>query len=316
MKKLYGNKGITLIALVITIILLIILAGVTISLTLGEEGLFNKVKDAKEQSTIESISEKLELVKGSDYVTEIGESTIDTYFISLDKEKIEPYEVTNKQKLTSTTAIIEADNKYSFLVIIENDNNINVKYEGKIEDIDRELPTIQISMTGSNSQTTLPIDLGATVTNNGENATSTRWVLNKSSDELGLEESLYTNTTDCNIDLDINEVGTYYIHTLTSDKYGRKQETIKGPITVQGKYHQHASGCYGPLTGTRTKYCGCSSWSYCRRDDGVTYCGNCGHNDGCGSGYCYRPVGTESYTYTGLKCGISTSAIQGYTVNY
>ena len=44
-----NTKGITLIALVITIIVLIILAGVTINLTLGENGIFNKAKYAKEE---------------------------------------------------------------------------------------------------------------------------------------------------------------------------------------------------------------------------------------------------------------------------
>ncbi|MBP3255005.1 MAG: hypothetical protein J6M60_00730 [Clostridia bacterium] len=37
-----NNKGITLMALVITIIVMIIIAGVTISVTLGENGLVNK----------------------------------------------------------------------------------------------------------------------------------------------------------------------------------------------------------------------------------------------------------------------------------
>ena len=46
------NNGITLIALVITIIVLIILAGVAISLTIGENGLLNRTKYAKEESTI------------------------------------------------------------------------------------------------------------------------------------------------------------------------------------------------------------------------------------------------------------------------
>ena len=38
-EKQVKNRGITLIALVITIVVLIILAGVTISLTLGENGI-------------------------------------------------------------------------------------------------------------------------------------------------------------------------------------------------------------------------------------------------------------------------------------
>ena len=44
-----NNLGITLIALIITIIILIILAGVTINLSIGENGLFSKAKYAKEE---------------------------------------------------------------------------------------------------------------------------------------------------------------------------------------------------------------------------------------------------------------------------
>lgn len=43
---LKGQKGITLVALMITIIVLLILAGVTLSLTLGEKGIFTTAKKA------------------------------------------------------------------------------------------------------------------------------------------------------------------------------------------------------------------------------------------------------------------------------
>lgn len=43
------NKGITLVALVITIIILIILAGITISMVLGEDGLIGKAKKGAEE---------------------------------------------------------------------------------------------------------------------------------------------------------------------------------------------------------------------------------------------------------------------------
>ena len=42
------QKGITLVALVITIVVLIILAGVAISLTLGDSGIFQKAKDGRD----------------------------------------------------------------------------------------------------------------------------------------------------------------------------------------------------------------------------------------------------------------------------
>ena len=63
-----STKGITLITLVITIILLIILAGVAINLSLGENGIFKRAKEAKnlyinaqkaEEENINEISDKL-----------------------------------------------------------------------------------------------------------------------------------------------------------------------------------------------------------------------------------------------------------------
>jgi len=47
---LKGNKGITLVALVVTIIVLLILAGVTISLVLGQNGILNQANDAQKAS--------------------------------------------------------------------------------------------------------------------------------------------------------------------------------------------------------------------------------------------------------------------------
>ena len=60
MLKLKGNKGITLIALIITIIVLLILAGVTISAINGNENTMGKAKIAKEEN---EIANELEAIK-------------------------------------------------------------------------------------------------------------------------------------------------------------------------------------------------------------------------------------------------------------
>ena len=46
---LKGQKGITLVALVVTIIVLIILAGVSIALVLGDNGIVTKTKEGANQ---------------------------------------------------------------------------------------------------------------------------------------------------------------------------------------------------------------------------------------------------------------------------
>ena len=46
------EKGITLIALVITIIILLILAGISIAMLTGENGILNKASSSKEQTQV------------------------------------------------------------------------------------------------------------------------------------------------------------------------------------------------------------------------------------------------------------------------
>lgn len=55
------EKGITLISLVVTVIVLIILAGVSISLVFNQNGIINRAKQAKELSLEQNAIEKLEL---------------------------------------------------------------------------------------------------------------------------------------------------------------------------------------------------------------------------------------------------------------
>ena len=61
------EKGITLIALVITIIVLLLLAGVAIATLTGKDGIFIRAKQAKLNYSISSAKEKLEI--GGDYAT-------------------------------------------------------------------------------------------------------------------------------------------------------------------------------------------------------------------------------------------------------
>ena len=59
--KFNRNKGITLIALVVTIIILLILAGITLSLALNDNGIIKHAKNAKEQQIIATEKEKIAL---------------------------------------------------------------------------------------------------------------------------------------------------------------------------------------------------------------------------------------------------------------
>lgn len=63
------KRGITLIALIITIIVLLIMACVSIALVLGENGIATKVLRAKTQSAIESVRESAEVIRGEYDIT-------------------------------------------------------------------------------------------------------------------------------------------------------------------------------------------------------------------------------------------------------
>ncbi|MCI8352178.1 MAG: hypothetical protein HFJ58_00880 [Clostridia bacterium] len=86
------NKGITLIALVITIIILLILAGVIINIALGKNGLLNIAKTAGENYKIEGIKE-----------------TIEAEILAIDIEKISKGET-----LTIEQALVEIKQKGTF----------------------------------------------------------------------------------------------------------------------------------------------------------------------------------------------------------
>ena len=61
MKKIRNSKGITLIALVITIIVLLILAGVSLNLIAGNEGILGKAASAVDKTKKASLEEEIRL---------------------------------------------------------------------------------------------------------------------------------------------------------------------------------------------------------------------------------------------------------------
>ena len=70
------EKGITLIALVVTIVVLLILAGVSISLVLNNNGVISKAKDAKNQYAEAQTNDEKQLNEVSDWIdTKVGDTT-------------------------------------------------------------------------------------------------------------------------------------------------------------------------------------------------------------------------------------------------
>ena len=74
--KIKQEKGITLIALVVTIVVLLILAGVSISLVLNNNGVISKAKDAKNQYAEAQANEEKHFNEVTDWIdTKVGDTT-------------------------------------------------------------------------------------------------------------------------------------------------------------------------------------------------------------------------------------------------
>ena len=128
-QKLKQSKGITLISLVVTIIILVILAGVTISLILGNDGIVEKAKEAKAVTSVATAQENLELLK-SKILLDKFEITLDDYLEELDKVK-EEYQVDDIEKIDDKTAEIIVDGKYKFTITDEGNGNLKTDYKGE-----------------------------------------------------------------------------------------------------------------------------------------------------------------------------------------
>ena len=110
------QSGITLVALVVTIVVLLILAGVSISLVLGQNGLIANAKEAREK-TKNATDEESQLVNGTipDYIAEQVNETNASGITKDDYGKV----VTN-YKDGHTWEIFYADNTNVYLITRDN----------------------------------------------------------------------------------------------------------------------------------------------------------------------------------------------------
>ena len=128
-KKIAVNKkGITLIALVITIIVILILAGITISMITSQDGILKKAVEAKERTEKSTNEEKIKLA----YIGALDENTL-----TVDKKKlaqnlgIEESDITGKKDL-----VIKIDGK-----------NIGISENGNVEELE-DLKEIDLILDG------------------------------------------------------------------------------------------------------------------------------------------------------------------------
>lgn len=122
------NGGITLVALVITIIILIILAGVSINILLGENGMIAKAKQAQKAQNVARILEKLELEKADLGIANEYTAKLNAYLQHLQsKGIIEESDIMDSWNVGLGKCYIVVEDKYTFLLEQEGDN-IKITY--------------------------------------------------------------------------------------------------------------------------------------------------------------------------------------------
>ena len=212
------NKGITLVALVITIIILLILAGISIS-ALTNTGIFGKAKDAQTKSALAEAKEKMTLLLNEwqmDHVT--STKTLETFL----QEKVTDKTIEEYKKLDNGNYEVYIN---GYVGVIDGEGNI-------VEEMQKAGPRPTIS------NITIKSEDGTTdVADNSQKAGTKLQINFSSSIENGTIKAVTpavpytTNGTE-------TEVTFTVVGTVDGTDY-----TIKKPVSVANKYQK-------PFTGT------------------------------------------------------------------
>ena len=159
-----NNEGITLIALIVTIVVMIVIAGVSINMTIGENGIFTKAVKAKEMQETAEIKEKFELKQAEARIALGGESlTLENYLKYLvDQGMIDESDIEDTADSNIKTILV--DNKYIYTVAKKDDGSIGLEYEGKAGKL---LPKIK-SVNTKSTTSSIEVKVDATRVDGGE----------------------------------------------------------------------------------------------------------------------------------------------------
>lgn len=147
-KNAMNMRGVTLIALIITIIVLLILAGISIASLTGENGILNKSKTAKEETKKADYQETLQLIK----LELTPDKTLENWNTEQYMEFYE-YEIRNNEIFTDAKEIKKIFNDEELIIqIITKEEWVyritesNIEYLGLKSQV---LPSIYVALVGN-----------------------------------------------------------------------------------------------------------------------------------------------------------------------
>ena len=148
--KKIRNKGITLIALVVTIIIMLILAGVVIYSVITDGGLFDRAESATLTYDVERAKEEIELVKANVLIDNKGKINKDDFFDGLIEEGI----VGSKDDIVDNgdgTYDVTTKDDYVFEIEIKEDGNVEIEYVGEKDKTGPRIRGFNVLSKDSNS---------------------------------------------------------------------------------------------------------------------------------------------------------------------
>ena len=219
--NLKQKKGITLIALVITIVVLLILAGVTIAMLTGENGILGKATTAKAKSAEEEAREKVSLMLASWKMEKaINNADFDNYIENY-SEDIQSFGIETIIKDNVQEGLyfaqVKIENKTYYVEIVIENNNAEIK--NVLDSLDRI--TIKINKPNYTFEDTVQITIEATAST--QEGTITEIKLTKKDDTNEITGTREGNKASYTIDTDKE-----YTYTV-SDSNGK---TESGNIKV------------------------------------------------------------------------------------
>ena len=147
--KNMNSKGITLIALIVTIVVLIILAGVSVNIVMNENGLIQKAKEQKITQAKAEILQELELAKGPVTIEGSGYTSLEKYLEHINEKGLNSHNVTSITEIDEENAEILVDDKYIYTVA-QIGNNVIINEKGKVENTNPQTGST-VSLTGTTS---------------------------------------------------------------------------------------------------------------------------------------------------------------------
>ena len=222
-----NHSGITLVALVVTIVVLLILASVSITSLLGDDGIISKANKVSELTKKSIIIENIQI----DILVAQLEGDIT-------QEKLEEIlgqygEVQYDEEGNITGIKVEGIDE-----IISIEDLYTGELGEEIQDIIPPTATINPSTTNTTTGTEITATVGFADNESGVNVTSCKYIYNTTNGTLGTTDESWNSATSFSsnpeiITLTANTAGTYYLHVLTVDNGGNMSEAVSQAITVR-----------------------------------------------------------------------------------